>query len=94
MDGEAGGMGASKQGRYKTILTRLHNEHILGDKEVKLAESSDIENNQYAIYDVDKDGQDELIVLFTTAANTLCPAHLTKLQLWRNPAIYPLQAHF
>ena len=27
-------------------------------------------------------------------ANTLCPAHLTKLQLWRNPAIYPLQAHF
>ena len=54
---------------YKTILTRLHNEHILGDKEVKLAESSDIENNQYAIYDVDKDGQDELIVLFTTADN-------------------------
>ncbi|SER95822.1 hypothetical protein [Lachnobacterium bovis] len=54
---------------YKIILTNLHNEHKLRDKEVKLAQASDIENNQYAIYDVDKDGQDELIILFTTADN-------------------------
>lgn len=50
---------------YQELLRRLHDHGVLpGRPEDPLPEGINIEENQFAIYDVDADGRDELILIY------------------------------
>ena len=52
---------------YRAALTNLLHEHMLPDgTDCGFDELSDPAGNQFAVFDVDGDGQDELIVMYTT----------------------------
>ena len=59
---------------YVDVLKRLYNEHLLlnadgeGDFKIEDNNFSKISDNKFAIYDVDLDGQEELIIQITTSS--------------------------
>lgn len=52
---------------YYSVLERLYKTYTLPDgTELGYNEISDLSENQFAIYDIDQDGREELIVIWTT----------------------------
>ncbi len=56
---------------YYSVLERLYKTYTLPDgTELGYNEISDLSENQFAIYDIDQDGREELIVIWTTTYMT------------------------
>lgn len=52
---------------YRRVLEKLYKTYTLPDgTELGYNEISDLSENQFAIYDIDQDGREELIVIWTT----------------------------
>lgn len=70
--GEASGENSSKEryAAYRSVLEGIYSEHIFpGNKDYGYDELFDITTNQFAVYDIDKDGAEELIIAYTTTYN-------------------------
>jgi len=60
---------AERKAAYKAALEGIFYNNVYPDgSDCGMFEGSDMYDNQFAIYDVDKDGKDELIVKYTTTA--------------------------
>lgn len=54
---------------YIDILENIYTNHKLPDgSEMDFFEGSDISENKFAVYDIDQDGKDELIIEYSTAS--------------------------
>lgn len=55
---------------YQQALTQLYEEQLFPDGTEAEYDSEfyDISQNQFAVYDIDQDGEDELIILYTTCS--------------------------
>ncbi len=53
---------------YKSVLKGVYEDHVFPDGQAcDLFENTDISQNQFAVYDIDQDGKDELILIYSTA---------------------------
>lgn len=54
---------------YQSVLTGIYQNHIFPDGQAcDWTESTDMSQNQFAVYDIDQDGKDELIFIYSTAS--------------------------
>jgi hypothetical protein len=54
---------------YQSVLIGIVDNHIFPDgQECDWTESTDMAQNQFAVYDIDQDGKDELILIYSTAS--------------------------
>ncbi|GAU78835.1 hypothetical protein [Fusibacter sp. 3D3] len=59
----------SMKNAYKSILEGIFSEHTFpGGEACDWTEDSDLSQNQFAVYDIDQDGQNELIIAYTNAS--------------------------
>ena len=59
----------SMKDMYVSILEKIYSEQIFPDgKNYGFDKIFDISENQFAVYDIDKDGKDELIIVYTTTS--------------------------
>lgn len=63
------GTSAEVYGAYQAALENMIQNHVFPDgSDVQIMDSEDITQNQFAIYDVDNDGQVELLLMYTNTA--------------------------
>jgi hypothetical protein len=54
---------------YQSVLIDIYENHIFPDGQASdWSEGTDMAQNQFAVYDIDQDGKDELILIYSTAS--------------------------
>lgn len=57
----------ARKAAYVRVLKDIYSSHIFPDgKDYGFEDNFDISNNQFAVYDIDMDGRDELMISYTT----------------------------